>query len=205
MESKNQSRRDFLKLSATGLAAVTILPSKVVSGFGYQMPSDKLNIAAIGAGGVGFKNLTHMSTENIVAIADIEWNYAEKSFRRWADAKRYEDYRIMLENEKSIDAVIIAIPDHQHALAAMTAMQLQKHVYIQTPVAHSIFELRRIKELANVYNVTNQVGNQGASSDGTRLISELIWSGAIGEVSKIDAYAPRPDWISNIGQNLCFQ
>lgn len=200
MDHKSQSRRDFLKLSATGLAAVTILPSKVVSGLGHQVPSDKLNIAAIGAGGIGYKNLKNMSTDNIVAIADVDWNYAEKSFRRWADAKQYEDYRVMLENERSIDAVIIATPDHSHALAAMTALQHQKHLFIQTPVAHSIYELKRITELAEVYNVNTQVGSQGASSDGTRVITETIWAGTIGEITKVDAYSPKPDWIYNLNQ-----
>ncbi len=200
MNQKGQSRRDFIKLSATGLAAISIVPSKVVSGLGHQVPSDKLNIAAIGAGGIGYKNLINMSTDNIVAIADVDWNYGEKSFRRWPEAKKYEDYRIMIEKEQSIDAVIIAIPDHSHALAAMTALQNQKHLYIQTPVAYSIYELQRITELSRVYNVNTQVGNQGASSDGTRIITENICAGAIGEVTKVDVYAPKPDWIYNIDQ-----
>lgn len=194
-EKGNQvSRRDFVKLSATTLAGISILPSKVIAGFGHPAPSDKLNIAVVGIGGVGFRNLNHLKDENIVALCDVDWAYAEKSFRRWSDARQYRDYRVMLDQEKSIDAVVVATPDHTHSVIAMAAMQRQKHVYVQPPLAHSVYEARRMVETARVFNVVSQVGNQVASGDGTRIISELIWSGAIGEVREVHAWTSHPLW-----------
>jgi len=200
MEDHNQgyTRRDFMKLSATVLAGASILPSKVVAGLGYPAPSDKLNIAVIGVGGVGFRNLNHLKEQNIVALCDVDSVYAEKSFRRWGDARRYKDYRLMLDQERNIDAVVIATPDHTHSVIAMEAMQRQKHVYVQSPMAHSVFEARRMVETARVFNVVTQVGNQVASGEGTRLISEIIWSGAIGEVREVHAWTSHPLWLQGL-------
>lgn len=189
-----QSRRDFLKTSVTGLTALTILPSTVVSGLGHPAPIDKLNIAAIGIGGVGFRNLSNLKSENIVALCDVDWDYGQKAFRRWSNAKQYKDFRVMLESQKDIDAVVIATPDHTHSVAAMAAMQLQKHVYVQAPMAHSIFEMRRMNETARVFNVVSQVGNQSASGDEVREICELIWSGSIGEIREVYAWTSQPQW-----------
>lgn len=176
------------------MAGLAILPSKVVSGLGHTAPSDKLNIAVVGVGGVGFRNLNHLKEENIVALCDVDTEYAEKSIRRWSNAHFYTDYRVMLEQEKSIDAVVVATPDHTHSIIAMAAMQQQKHVYVQPPMAHSVFEVRRMTETSRVFNVVSQVGNQVASGDGTRLISELIWEGTIGAVHKAYAWTSYPLW-----------
>ncbi|MFA9392003.1 MAG: Gfo/Idh/MocA family protein [Prolixibacteraceae bacterium] len=191
---KTTSRRHFLKTSVSGLTALTILPSSVVSGLGHPAPIDKLNIAAIGIGGVGFRNLSNLMDENIVALCDVDWDYGQKAFRRWSNAKQYRDFRVMLENQKDIDAVIIATPDHTHSVAAMAAMQLQKDVYVQAPMAHSIFEMRRMNETARVFNVVSQVGNQSASGDEVREICELIWAGTIGEISEVHAWTSHPQW-----------
>lgn len=162
---------------------------------GYVPPSDKLNIAGIGVGGMGFNNLTNMATENIVALCDVDWNYAERnSFRKWPNAPKYQDYRVMFDKQKDIDAVMIATPDHSHALAALLAMRAGKHVYLQKPLTHSVYESRVLTETAQRYGVATQMGNQGNSGEGIRRICEWIWAGTIGEVSRVDAWTNRPIW-----------
>jgi hypothetical protein len=124
-KSKSLTRRGFIGTATATAASLTILPSKVVGGLGHQSPSDKLRIAGIGVGGKGQVNLRNMNSENIVALCDIDWNYASKTFGQYPAAKRYKDYRIMLgEMNKDIDAVVIATPDHTHAVTALAAMQL---------------------------------------------------------------------------------
>ncbi len=196
MEKKNSiSRRNFIGTSATAAAGIAILPSKVISGFGYKAPSDKLNIAGIGVGGMGHNNLRNMETENIVALCDVDWKYAERnSFIRWPKAKKYKDYREMFDQQKDIDAVMIATPDHSHALPAVMAMRMEKHVYVQKPLTHSVYESRILRETANRYGVATQMGNQGNSGDGIREICEWIWAGTIGEVTHVDAWTNRPIW-----------
>jgi hypothetical protein len=189
-EEKSNSRREFLKTTMVGISALTILPSTVVSGFGKPMPSDKLNIAAIGIGGVGSRNLNNLKNENIVSLCDVDWEYGMKAFRRWPNASKYKDFRIMLEKEKNIDAIVIATPDHTHAISVLAALQLNKHVFVQAPMAHSIFEMRRMVETAKVFDVSTQVGNQIASSDFSREISETIWAGAIGEIRDVFVWTP---------------
>jgi len=199
-ERESNSRREFLKATLAGVTALTILPAGVVAGMGRPAPSNKLNIAAIGVGGVGFQNLNNLKNENIVALCDVDWDYGQKAFRRWPNALKYKDYREMLEKEKNIDAVLIATPDHTHAIAAMNALQLGKHVYVQAPMAHSIFEIRRMVETAKVFDVASQVGNQIASSDFTRDISETIWAGTIGEVRDVYVWTSDPKW--NQGEEM---
>lgn len=191
-ENTNKTRRDFLKTSIAGVSALTILPSTVVSGLGHPAPVDKLNIAAIGIGGVGYRNLTNLQNENIVALCDVDATYGKKAFRKWSNARQYVDFREMLDREKGIDGVVIATPDHTHAVAAMAAMQLQKHVYVQAPMAHAIFEMRRMNETARVFNVVSQVGNQSASASEVKEICELLWSGAIGEITEVHAWTSHP-------------
>ena len=185
----NLSRRNFIDTTFSAAAGIIILPSTVISGLGHKAPSDKLNIAGIGVGGFGYNNLRNMEDENIVALCDVDWAYAEKSsFSRWTKAKKYVDFREMFNQQKDIDAVIIATPDHTHALAAVLAMRQGKHVYLQTPLAHSIYESRILRETANRYDVATQMGNQGNSDEGIRLICEWIWAGVIGEVTHVDAW-----------------
>lgn len=189
------SRRNFLGTSAAIAAGFTILPSHVIAGFGHKPPSDKLNIAGIGVGGMGHRNLRNMETENIVALCDVDWNYAGRnSFLRWPLAKKYWDYREMFEKQKDIDAVVIATPDHSHALPALMAMREGKHVFLQKPLAHSVYESRILRETANHYGVATQMGNQGNSDEGIRQICEWIWAGTIGEVTHVDAWTNRPIW-----------
>lgn len=188
------SRRDFVKTSLSGLAAITILPSKVIAGLGYPAPTDKLNVAVIGVGGVGFRNLTNLKSENIVALCDVDGDYGEKAFRRWSGAKSYKDFRVMFDTQNDIDAVVIATPDHTHSVAAMLAIEAQKHVFVQAPMAHAVFELHRMLQSAKSYNVVTQVGNQVASADEVRDICEIIWSGAIGEIRDVHVWTNQPQW-----------
>jgi predicted dehydrogenase len=194
--NSNFSRRDFLKTSAATTAGLFfVVPSNAVSGLGHVAPSDKLNIAGIGIGSKGAVNLDNMNSENIVALCDIDWQYAKHVFDKYPAAKRYKDFRVMLnEYGKSIDAVVIATPDHTHAVTAMACMQLGKHVYVQKPLTHSVYESRALLEASRRYKVVTQMGNEGHSSDSVAEVCELIWSGAIGEVTHVDAWTDRPIW-----------
>ena len=120
------SRRDFIRKAAAITAGVTIVPSYVVGGLGHTPPSDKLNIAGIGIGGKGKVNMNNMVGQNIVALCDVDWDYANPVFKKYSKAQKYKDFRVMLEKQKDIDAVVIATPDHTHAIPAMLAMQLGK-------------------------------------------------------------------------------
>ncbi|MDR1779799.1 MAG: Gfo/Idh/MocA family oxidoreductase [Tannerella sp.] len=191
----NYSRRDFLKTTAVTAAGLTIVPSHVVSGMGHVAPSDKLNIAGIGVGGKGHANLGGMKTENIVALCDVDWKYAEKAFTSFPNAKRYKDWRVMFdEMGKDIDAVLVATADHTHGIIASTAITLGKHVYCQKPLTHSIYESRLLTRLAAKYGVATQMGNQANSGDGVRTVCEWLWNGEIGEVREVHAWTDRPLW-----------
>jgi len=189
------TRRSFLASAASTAAAFTILPSHVVAGLGHTPPGSKLNIAGIGVGGMGYRNLKNMESENIVALCDVDWDYAGRSaFKAWGRAKLYKDYRVMFDQQKDIDAVVIATPDHSHALPAVMAMRRGYHVYVQKPLAHTIYESRIMAETARTFRVATQMGNQGNSDDGIRKICEWIWAGTIGEVTHVDAWTNRPIW-----------
>ena len=193
-ENGQMSRRGFIKGAAVTTAAFTIVPRHVLGGPAYQAPSDTLNIAGIGVGGMGKNNLEKCNTENIVALCDVDDGYSAKVYETYPEAKRYTDYRDLLDKQKDIDAVIVATPDHTHAVIALAAMQLGKHVYVQKPITHSVYEARVLTEAARKYNVQTQMGNQGHSGDGTRLICEWIWDGAIGPVHEVHAWTNRPVW-----------
>jgi predicted dehydrogenase len=189
------SRRNFMKGSAFAVAGITIVPSHVVSGLGHIAPSDKLNIAGIGVGGKGRFNLRNMNTQNIVALADVDWKYSQKTFNDYPKAKKYKDYRKMMdEMGKSIDAVMIGTPDHTHYVTAANAMRAGKHVYLEKPLTHSVYESRMLRKIANEAGIATQMGNQGNSSDDIRTVCEWIWNGEIGEVTKVDAWTDRPIW-----------
>jgi predicted dehydrogenase len=189
------SRRTFIGNTAKAAALFSIVPSHAVSGLGHRAPSDKLNIAGIGVGGVGRRNLMMMNTENIVALCDVDWKYASKCFETFPGAKKYWDWRVMFDEMKdSIDAVVIATADHTHAITAAHAITLGKHVYLQKPLTHSVYESRLLTRLAEKYKVATQMGNQGASGEGVRTTCEWIWNGEIGEVTKVEAFTDRPIW-----------
>ena len=195
-EINKTSRRNFIGTVGAVAAGFTIVPGTVMGkAFGHVAPSDKLNIAGVGIGGMGRNNLRNMSTENIVALCDVDWDYADKTFMDYPRAKRYKDWRQMFDEVgKSVDAVLVATPDHSHAAVASHAITLGKHVYTQKPLTHSVYESRLLTRLAKKYNVATQMGNQGHSLDDVRRVCEWIWSGAIGEVTTVHAWTDRPIW-----------
>jgi len=195
-ESNKISRRSFIGTTGAIAAGFTILPSSVIGGLGHRPPSDKLNIACVGIGGMGNSNLRAVApTENIVALCDVDWEYSKKVFETYPNAKRYWDWRKMFdEMGKSIDAVIVATADHTHAIIAAHAITLGKHVYVQKPLTHTVYESRLLTKLAAKYKVATQMGNQGASDEGVNLIIEWIQNGEIGEVTKVEAFTDRPIW-----------
>ncbi|SEF89809.1 Gfo/Idh/MocA family protein [Parabacteroides chinchillae] len=193
----NISRRSFLQRGAAAAAAFSIVPGSILGkSHGYVAPSDKLNIAAVGIGGMGNANLKNMeTTENIVALCDVDWKYAKPVFDRHPQAKKYWDFRKMYdEMGKSIDAVLVATADHTHAIISADAMTLGKHVYCQKPLTHSVYESRLLTKLADKYQVATQMGNQGCSDEGENLVCEWIWNGEIGEVTKVECATDRPIW-----------
>jgi len=187
-------RRQFLKTTALVTSAVSIVPRHVLGGPGEKSPSEKLNIAAVGVGGMGRSNLKRCAAENIVALCDVDANYAAKTFAEYPKAKVYRNFREMLDQQKDIDAVIVATPDHSHAIVALAAMRAGKHVYVQKPMTHSVQEARLLTEAAREHKVATQMGNQGHSGDGTRLVCEWIGSGAIGAVRDVHVWTNRPVW-----------
>lgn len=157
---------------------------------------DKLRIACIGVGGMGHSDVRGVSGEHLVAFADVDWRQAERTFREHPQVKRYKDFREMLEKEaNNIDAVTVSTPDHTHAVAAMMALKMGKHVYCQKPLARTIGEVRALQaEAARRPRQSTQMGNQGHAGTGIRLIREWVEAGLIGEVERIDFWTNRPIW-----------
>ena len=240
----SESRRKFIRNVAIAGTGLTIVPRYVI-GRGFAAPSDRLNIAAVGVGGQGRTNLVNLATENIVAMCDVDWGFANKGFDRlnadverarerlaWPTdkpylnaqgrpepplkeierprlasqidrtirlrdehlprAKRYQDYREMLERQKDIDAVVVATPDHMHAPIASAAMELGKHVFVQKPLTWSVDEARQLARKAKDTRLATQMGNQGHSWDDARKAVEYVWAGSIGEVREVQIWTNRP-------------
>jgi len=182
------SRRDFMNRAAAAAATFTVVPRYVLGGKALAAPSDKLNIACIGIGGRGGSNLNGVSRENIVALCDVDTRRTGKTFKNYPNAKRYTDFRRMLdEMDNHIDAVVVSTPDHTHAVACMEAIKRGKHLFCEKPLAHSIYEIRELVKAARKHKVITQLGNQGHSSNHIRLFCEWIWDGAIGNVHTIHA------------------
>ena len=196
--SRSMTRRSFLQKSGTAALGLTIIPNVVMgkSFSGVTAPSDKLNIAVVGIGGMGNANLSAVKpTENIVALCDVDWKYSAPVFEANPGAKKYWDWRKMYdEMGRSIDAVIVATADHTHAAIAATAMTMGKHVYVQKPLTHSVYESRLLTKLADKYKVATQMGNQGSSGAGVRQICDWLAAGEIGEVTRVDCGTNRPIW-----------
>ncbi|MDX9973534.1 MAG: Gfo/Idh/MocA family oxidoreductase, partial [FCB group bacterium] len=190
------TRRGFLASAAamTVAGCATAKMGKAPAYLSGRSPNEKLNVAGVGVGGKGESDIALCDTENIVGLCDVDDQMAAKSFERFPNAKRYKDYRKMLEEMKEIDAVTISTPDHMHFPVAMMAMALGKHVYVQKPLTHTVWEAREISKAAAKYGVVTQMGNQGHSGDGVRELCELIWSGAIGNVREVHTWTNRPIW-----------
>jgi predicted dehydrogenase len=196
------SRRTFVGTMAAA-AGVLIVPRHVLGGTGYQAPSDRVNIATIGyRHGMGTTNanaLLKVPNVNIVAFCDVDDSEAARKasarlHEAVPNAAFYTDFRVLLERQKDIDGVVVATPDHAHAVVAMAAMQLGKHVYVQKPLTHTVSEARMLTDAARKYKVVTQMGNQGHSGEGVRLIEEWIADGAIGNVHEVHCWTNRPIW-----------
>jgi len=202
-ENKNTSnRRDFIKTSAIAAAAFMIVPRHVLGGPGYLAPSDRLLVAGIGVGGKGQSDLDMFNKSgkaDIAFLCDVDDRRAANSVKAFPKAKYYKDWREMLDKEhKNFDAVSVSTPDHNHAIQALAAMQLGKHVYVQKPLTHDIYEARILTAAAKKYKVVTQMGNQGASNDGPRQMKEWYEAGLIGDVHTVYAWTNRPVWPQGI-------
>ena len=185
------SRRSFL--AATGaVATFMVLPASVLGREGAASPNSKLNIAGIGVGGQGGRDVDEVSTENIIALCDVDSDHAAHVFQKYPKAKRYTDFREMLDKEKSIDAVVVGTPDHLHAIVSITAIKHGKHVYCEKPLTRTVFESRAVAKAARDARVVTQMGNQGMAFEGNRLINEWLWDGAIGPVREVHVWSDRP-------------
>ena len=187
------SRKTFLRRTAAAVAAFAIVPRHVL-GRGQIAPSDKLNIAGIGIGGQGAGDLRDpaMSSQNIVALCDVDWDFAANTAKTYPKAERFNDYRVMLEKAKDIDAVMIATPDHMHAPIAIAALRAGKHVYVEKPMAHTIEEARAMTRIARETGLVTQMGNHGHARDSLRQTREWIQAGVIGTVKEVHCWSDRP-------------
>jgi predicted dehydrogenase len=188
-QNRKITRRDFMG-AAAATAAFTFVPRHVLGGARYTSPSEKLNIACIGVSGQGGSDVGQISTENLVAFCDVDWKHAAGTFKRYPNVKKYRDFRRMLDKEgKNIDAVTVSTPDNIHAVAAMRAIKMRKHVYCQKPLAHDVYEVRQLTEAARKYKVMTQMGIQIHADNTVKLVVEIIKSGKIGKVRKVDIFS----------------
>jgi predicted dehydrogenase len=206
---KSVSRRTFLGASATAAAGLMVVPRHVVGAVGQKKaPSDTLNIACIGVGGMGFSDTRGVATENVVALCDVDDEQMARLLKSerieppqremFEKASKYNDFRRLFDKEKGIDAVTVTVPDHNHAVIAMAAIKLGKHVYVQKPLTRTIKEARTLAKAAKEAKVVSQMGNQGHAGEGARLICEWIWDGAIGDVFEVHCWTNRPIWAQGI-------
>lgn len=238
MSLPRPTRRDFIAGTTKVALGAMILPRHLLGGAGYRVPSATLNIAIVGAGGMGMTNMSQLLSENIVALCDVDFPFVERSLegrlrprqgpqvdaareaermvesRKLQDiytkATKFADFREMLEKQKDIDAVVIATPDHTHAVIANMAMKAGKHVYVQKPLTYSVHEARVLARTAKETGVVTEMGNQGHSMEGTRRIKELIAAGILGPVREVHIWTDRPQrfWAQGIprpGQDVAQQ
>ena len=190
---KNLSRRSFMKIAATAGTGVFVIPNLL-----RCSPNNRLNFAVIGVGGRGEASWTQVPQESIVAMCDVDDRQSAKGYEACPKAKRYKDLRKMFdEMAKDIDAVIIATPDHTHFAAAIAAMELGKHVFVEKPLAHNIWQLRTLKKAAKHYGVVSQMGNQGHTTNGIRLVKEWYEAGVLGQVKEVIAWQGKIDPIND--------
>lgn len=201
-QQKAESRRKFLRNTLTAAAGFMIVPRHVLGGKGYIPPSDMLTVASIGAGGKGesdIYNFFKSGKADIAYLCDVDDVRAATTVNRFPKAKYYKDFRQMLDKEhKNFDAVSVSTPDHMHSMPALAAMELGKHVYVQKPLTHDIYEARTLTQAADKYKVITQMGNQGSSGDGVRRLTEWYNDGIIGDVHTVYCFTDRPVWPQGI-------
>jgi predicted dehydrogenase len=199
---EGSSRREFIKNTGMAAAGFFIVPRFVLGGKGFIAPSDRLTIAGIGVGGKGESDIANFfksGKADIAFLCDVDDRRAANTVKKFPQAKYYKDWREMLDKEsKNFDAVSVSTPDHNHAVAALAAMQLGKHVYVQKPLTHDIYEARVLTDAAKRYKVVTQMGNQGASGDGVRQLMEWYDAGVIGDVHTVYCWTDRPVWPQGI-------
>jgi hypothetical protein len=188
------SRRQFLHTSALATGALAFAGCDKRPSIRKISPNEKMNIACIGTGGKGLSDTDCCAGENIVALCDVDENKAAEQLKKYPGAKFYKDWRVLLERDKTIDAVVISTPDHTHAVIASAAIKLGKHVYCQKPLTQTVHEARYLRKLAAEYKVVTQMGNQGSAEDGLRRAIEVVHSGLIGPVRQIHVWSDRPVW-----------
>ena len=188
---------------STRLNRRQLLQSTAATGIGYWLsagapaaesrsPNEKLNLAFVGCSGRAAANLGALKNENVVALCDVDWDYAAHTFKKYPAAKQYKDYRELLDREKGLDAVVVATPDHNHAIVSMAAIKAGKHVYCEKPLTRTVFEARALATAAREHKVATQMGNQGMAFEGNRLINEWLADGAIGAVREVHVWSDRP-------------
>ncbi len=197
MEKRSRvSRRGFLAGAAFGL---TVVGRHVLGGPGQQAPSDTLGVAGIGCGGKGSSDVRGMASEKIVALCDVDERRAAGTFRRFPKAKKFKDFRVMLEKmDKQIDVVTVSTPDHVHAPASMMAIKMGKHCFTQKPLTHDIYESRMLAKAAREKKVMTIMGIQGLCSESHRLLCEWVWAGLLGPVREVHLWTNRPIWPQGI-------
>lgn len=189
---QRSSRRRFIRNAVAAAATIQIVPAYVLGLRGATSPNEKLNIAGIGVAGQGGHDISQFPDHNIVALCDVDWAHAAGTFKKFPQARKWKDFRKMLDEQKDIDAVVVATPDHVHAFASMMAMKLGKHVYCEKPLTHSVWEARQLAEAARQHKVATQMGNQGQASEQTRRLCEMVWAGAVGPVREAHIWTDRP-------------
>lgn len=201
-EKKKMNRRDFLKNSAMAAAGFYVVPRHVLGGSGYTAPSDTLYIASVGAGGKGASDIQHFADSGDAKIAylcDVDDRRSAATRKKFPDAPYYHDWRKMFDKESdNFDAVSVSIPDHNHAIVALNAMKRRKAVYVQKPLTHDIYGTRMLTKAEEKYKVVSQMGDQGSSSDGIRVMKEWRDAGVIGEITEAWCWTNRPVWPQGI-------
>ena len=191
---RKTTRRQFLQHSAVA-AGCLFIPRSVLGAQPDKLPpSERLNIAGIGLGPRGLGNMEKCTGSNIVALCDVDFGLARTAFEQYADASKYQDFRKMLDNEHGIDAVVISTPDHTHAVIAAEAMKRGKHVFVETPLTHSVWEARELARIARQTGVTTQMGNERHSCPGLRRAVEMLWGGGLGPIKEVHCWTNRPQW-----------
>jgi predicted dehydrogenase len=213
MSPRHYDRREFISRSSTAALGAAIVPSHVLGGRFGRAPSQALNIAIVGAGGMGGENAQELLSENLTCVCDVDMAYVTRKVEErtkerdgtprekgvgWQQqfnrATKYTDFREMLARETDLDGVVIATPDHAHAAIAKAAMEAGRHVYVQKPLTYTVHEARVLRDVARRTGVVTQMGNQGHSSDEARLINEWVHAGVLGAVREVHVWTNRPIW-----------
>ncbi|MHB1308817.1 MAG: Gfo/Idh/MocA family protein [Limisphaerales bacterium] len=186
------TRRRFLATSGAAITAFAVVPAHILGRGGEKPPSAKLNLGVIGAGGRGGDDIEDLKSENIAALCDVDWANAAGAFKKYPRAAQYKDFRVLFEKEKGLDAIVVATPDHLHAVASMAAIRAGKHVYCEKPLTRTVHEARTLTQAAAKVKLATQMGNQGMAFEGNRLIKEWLADGAIGAVREVHVWSDRP-------------